>query len=195
MDAVARLLPLRESAKRVLNVGGGEGRNLPAHFDGWEQHLLDINPDVKPDICLDALEMRTLDAGAYEAVVCSHTLEHFYHHDVPKVLSGFLHVLKNGGFVEIVVPNIAHWLRTLRENDLDIGDVYYRTAGNQPVTFHDVLYGWGPVMAQGNLYYAHKCAFTPVLLGESMRSAGFDQISVWEGNSNLFARGFKCPSP
>jgi ubiquinone/menaquinone biosynthesis C-methylase UbiE len=176
---------------RVLNVGGGGSRTVPAHFDGWEQHVLDIDPEVNPDICLDVRQMGDMEPEGYEAIVCSHNLEHVYRHEVPGVLKGFMRVLKPDGFAEIVVPNIAHWLRTLTENGLDLGDVYYRTGTGMAITFHDVLYGWGPVMAQGNLYYAHKCAFTPTMLGESLSSAGFERISIWENRSNLFARGFK----
>jgi predicted SAM-dependent methyltransferase len=39
-------------------------------------------------------------------VYCSHNLEHYYHHEVPRVLAGSLHVLKPHGFAEIRVPDV-----------------------------------------------------------------------------------------
>ena len=86
---------------RVLNVGGGKGRTLPPHFDGWDQTLLDIDPDTEPDILSDAREMVNLPPSVYDAIYCSHCLEHFYKHDVPRVLKGFLHVLNDEGRAEL----------------------------------------------------------------------------------------------
>lgn len=174
----------------VLNVGGGPTRNLPAHYDGWKQDLLDIDPEVNPDIVCDAADMLGLAADQYDAVYCSHNLEHFYAHDVPKVLAGFLHVLKPGGFVEIGVPNVLALMRTMLANNLDITDTWYR-AGPNAITFHDVLYGWSAQMAQGNLYYAHKSGFTEYSLGAALSAAGLVRIQVADLGANLRAVGHK----
>lgn len=178
--------------KRVLSVGGGTSRELPAIFDGYECHVLDIDPDVNPDVLCDALEMDTLEAESYDGVFCSHNLEHFYAHEVPDVLGGFLHVLKPGGMAHIIVPNLSGVLDALRQNNLDVGDVWYRTSTGNPITFHDVLYGWGPVMREGNLFYAHKCGFTATILGRALNDSGFDDIQLWVDTYNLYARGTKC---
>lgn len=176
----------------VLNVGGGESRHLPSHFNGWKQLLLDIDPAVKPDIVYDALDMQELTGGEYDAVYCSHNLEHFYAHDVPKVLAGFLHVLKPGGFAEINVPNIRSLMQQMIGNNLDVNDVWYRAPGDTPITFHDVLYGWSKQMRNGNLYYAHKCAFTPFSLCQTLCSAGFEKVGITDQGCNLVGVGFKC---
>jgi Methyltransferase domain len=178
--------------KRVLNVGGGGSRELPPVFDGYECHVLDIDPDVNPDVLCDALEMHTLEAASYEGILCSHNLEHFYAHEVPRVLSGFLHVLKPGGLAQIVVPNLAGLFDAMRQNNLDIGDVWYRTGSGSAITFHDVLYGWGPIMKGGNLFYAHKCGFTAETLGRVLVDSGFTDIHLWADAYNLYARGAKC---
>ena len=92
--------------KKVLNVGGGSKQiQLPFAYDGFEHVLLDIDPRGSPDIVCDARNLTTLDAGQFDAVYCSHNLEHYYRHDVQKVLTGFLHVLKDNGFVHIQVPD------------------------------------------------------------------------------------------
>ena len=74
-----------KNKKCVLNVGGGPSRNLPPYYDNWEQHLLDIDKNVNPDICCDARELQIQDV--YDAVYTSHTLEHFYKHEIPLILS------------------------------------------------------------------------------------------------------------
>lgn len=173
----------------VLNVGGGS-RNLPAQFSGWDQHLLDIDPATKPDVCCDGVELAHYAApNTYDAVYCSHNLEHYYWHDVPTVLEGFYRVLNTGGFAEIHVPNIKHLIQTI--GSLDIQDVWYRLGDGTPVTYHDVLYGWNKAMESGNLFYAHKCGFTPLSLMNALLGAGFKDIQVEDQGSNLKAIAIK----
>src|SRR5438045_1858589 len=94
-------------APRVLNVGGGSKEiPLPPHYADWEHVLLDIDPTAKPDVVCDARGLSALPAAEYDAIYCSHNLEHYYKHDGIKVLRGFMHVLKPNGFAEIRVPDI-----------------------------------------------------------------------------------------
>ena len=175
---------------KVLNVGGGS-RTLPVQYDGWEQTLLDADPDTKPDLCLDAKEIGTLSESQYDAVYCSHCLEHFYKHEVPVVLSGFLHVLKPGGFAEISVPDIRKLMTDLMSRNYDIDDVFYRAEHDMPVTFHDVLYGWGVQVSKGNLFYAHKTGFTALSLATAMERAGFVTIYQSLHDANIYMKAFK----
>lgn len=177
---------------RVLNVGGGASRNLPAIYKGWDQDLLDIDPGVRPDIVCDAKALRTLPAARYDAVHCSHNLEHFHRHDVPAVLGGFWHVLKQGGFAHISVPDIKALMVAMLQGNRDIDDTWYM-AGSNAISFHDVLYGWGRMMAQGNLYYAHKTGFTEKSLGKVLRAARFATVmTAADGAGNLHAFAFKA---
>ena len=179
---------------KVLNVGGGASRYLPPHFDGWEQVLLDADPDCKPDICCDAKDIQNhVEQGTYDAVYCSHALEHFYAHDVPLVLKGMLYAMSPSvgelrtSKIEIHVPNLRNLMQTMLQSNLDINDVWYR-AGDNPITFHDVLYGWSAAMGKGNLFYAHKCGFTRLSLQTALEKAGFSGVQVQEQGANLMAR-------
>jgi hypothetical protein len=174
----------------VLNVGGGAGRELPPIYKGWEQDLLDIDPEVKPDVCCDAKEMRKLKSAKYDAVYCSHNLEHFYRHDVPVVLGGMHHVLKDTGFAHISVPDVIALMEAVVKGNRDIEDTWYPIPGSA-ISFHDVLYGWNKVMAQGNLYYAHKCGFSEKSLGKALRAAQFRSVHVARDGMNLHAFAFK----
>lgn len=178
------------AAPRVLNVGGGAGRDLPPTFKTYKQDLLDIDPAVRPDIVCDAKKMRTLPAARYDAVYCSHTLEHFYKHEVPQVLAGFLHVLKPSGFANIAVPDMRSLFKAVANRDID--ETWYRTPGG-PISFHDVIYGWGAQVRQGNVYYCHKTGFTEKSLAKALRASGFASVmtAVDEG-ANLHAFAFKA---
>lgn len=152
--------------------------------------MLDIDPTVKPDVCCDALLMTTLPARRYDAVFCSHNLEHFYQHDVPKVLEGFLHVLKKDGFAHIAVPDVLALMHAVVEGKRDLNDTWY-TCGGGPIRFHDVLYGWDKAMAAGNLFYAHKCGFSEKSLTKALKTAGFVSVFTSTANGNLEAFAFR----
>jgi hypothetical protein len=173
----------------VLNVGGGGSRDLPPHFSGWEQDLLDIDADVKPDIVCDAKDMRKLPKGKYDAVFCSHNLEHFYRHEVPLVLGGFMHVLKKDGFAQIAVPDMNAVFECLVKGNRDIEDSWYRVSAG-PISFHDVIYGWGKQVEKGNHYFAHKCGFTEKSLTKILRAAGFKAVMTATDSGNLHAYAF-----
>ena len=77
--------------KKVLNVGGNsKAIQLPPQYSNFNHILLDIDPKGSPDIVCDARKLTTLDATQFDAVYCSHNLEHYYRHDVSLVLAGFL---------------------------------------------------------------------------------------------------------
>ncbi|MFT6310261.1 MAG: SAM-dependent methyltransferase [Porticoccus sp.] len=164
--------------KKVLNVGGNnKSIQLPAHFAGFEHLLLDIDPRGKPDILCDARELVTQEADQFDAVYCSHNLEHYYRHDVQKVLAGFLHVIKDGGFAHIRVPDIAEVMRLTVENKLDIDDVLY-TSPAGPIMVLDVLYGLSvEIESSGQDFYAHKTGFTQKSLLAALDRAGFSMAS------------------
>jgi hypothetical protein len=178
--------------KRVLNVGGNsKDIALPPQYAGFEHVLLDIDPAVKPDVVCDARELGALGAGQFDAVYCSHNLEHYHRHDVPRVLAGFLHVLKEGGFAQIRVPDIHEVMRTSVERGLDIDDVLYQSPAG-PITVADVVYGYGvEIERSGNDFYAHKTGFTRKSLLDALDRAGFARTYAAVGGFEISALAFK----
>jgi ubiquinone/menaquinone biosynthesis C-methylase UbiE len=178
--------------KKVLNVGGNSKTiSLPSQYTDFEHVLLDIDPQGSPDIVCDARELTTLPAGQFDAVYCSHNLEHYYRHEVPKVLAGFLHVLSDDGFAQIRVPDIREVMRVSIEKDLDIEDVLYQSDAG-PIMVLDVLYGHGVEIEQsGQDFYAHKTGFTVKSLYRVLLDAGFAKIFCTLGNLEINAVAFK----
>jgi hypothetical protein len=165
--------------RKVLNVGGNnKAIPLPPQYDGWEHVLLDIDPRGNPDVVCDARQLTSLPAESYDSVYCSHNLEHYYHHDVSKVLAGFFHIIKPDGFVYIRVPDILQVMRTMIEKGLDIEDTLYES-GMGPISVRDVIYGHGgEIERSGNDFFAHKTGFTPKSLMAVLLSAGFGKVGV-----------------
>ncbi|MDD1605613.1 MAG: methyltransferase domain-containing protein [Methylococcaceae bacterium] len=180
--------------KKVLNVGGNSKLiPLPPEYEGWDHVLLDIDPKVYPDVLCDARELMGLAGAQYDSVYCSHNLEHYYHHDVKKVLAGFSHVLKADGFVFIRVPDMNLVMRTVVEKNLDIEDTLYQCPSG-PIIVRDVIYGWGvKIESSGCDFFAHKTGFTQKSLVSTLKLAGFPWVfsSTNAADFEILALAFK----
>lgn len=177
--------------RKVLNVGGNsKAIPLPPIYQGWEHLLLDIDPKGEPDVVCDARTMTRLPAATYDAVYCSHNLEHYHRHEVPKVLAGFRHVLKADGFVHLRVPDIGAVMQTAVQNKLDIDDVLYQSPAG-PITVRDVIYGYGvEIERSGNDFFAHKTGFSAKSLTAVLQAAGFANLFIGTGNLEVVAYAF-----
>ncbi|SFV02955.1 Predicted SAM-depedendent methyltransferase [Polaromonas sp. YR568] len=167
----------RPGVNSVLNVGGGsKSTPISSHFDGWQHDLLDIDPKGAPDLVCDARQLRTLPGGSYDAVYCSHNLEHYYRHEGLNVVRGFHHILNETGFAEIRVPDIEQVMAAMREQQLELDDVLYQSPAG-PITAHDVVYGLQiEIQTSGQDFYAHKTGFTPKSLGKILMDGGFPLV-------------------
>ena len=178
--------------KKVLNVGGNsKAIPLPPQYSEFEHLLLDIDPKGSPDIVCDARNLTTLESGQFDAVYCSHNLEHYYRHDVQRVLAGFLHVLKDGGFAHIRVPDIQKLMRITIDRGLDIDDVLYQSPAG-PIMVLDVLYGYSVEIERSKKdFFAHKTGFTHKSLLKALQKAGFSKIYSAARNLEVSALAFK----
>lgn len=179
--------------KRVLNVGGNDKRiPIPEIYRGWEHLMLDIDPASGADVIADARELEQREAGSFDSVYCSHNLEHYYAHEVPRVLRGIRHVMKPDGFFYVVVPDIAAVAKAIA-GGLDIEDVLYVSAAG-PITPKDVLYGWGAeIERSGTAWFAHKTGFTARSLMAALHAAGFGAVYPGQGPYEVAAIAFVSP--
>lgn len=188
-----------DTTPTFLNVGGGNKQiPIPDHYQSWRHLLLDIDPDSNADIVMDARTLDHLPAGQFDAVYCSHNLEHYFKHDVAHVLSGFWHVLKPDGFAEIFVPNLRAVLKLFFDKGMELEDVLYEGPAG-PIMVIDVIYGWGKQIEQSGVdFYAHKTGFTNISLKAALNSAGFPHVwsTVSTDTFSIGALAFKqYPSP
>ncbi|MBL25566.1 MAG: methyltransferase [Rhodospirillaceae bacterium] len=178
---------------KVLNVGGNNKNiQLPPYYKGFEHLLLDIDPRGKPDIVADARELDQLDADQFDAIYCSHNLEHYYRHDVAKVLKGFLHVLKPKGFAEIRVPDLPAVMKAMIDDEMDIDDELYKSPAG-PIMISDVIYGYSVEIEQsGQDFFAHKTGFSEKSLKKAVLDAGFPYaVKIPSHQWELLIYGFK----
>ena len=116
--------------------------------------------------------------ATYDAVYCSHNLEHFHRRDAAKVVRGFRHVLKPEGFVHALVPDLGALFQLVVREKLDVDDqLYVSTAG--PIRVRDVIYGFSPMVeSSGNDFYLHKTGYTAKSLAALFTANGFPHAFV-----------------
>ncbi|HEY0419934.1 MAG TPA: methyltransferase domain-containing protein [Acetobacteraceae bacterium] len=167
-------------AKReVLHVGCGVQAPGKLHevFRGeeWQEVRLDIDPAVQPDVVASLTDMGAVAAGQADAVFSAHNLEHLYPHEVPLALREFRRLLKPNGFALITLPDLQSVAHLVAEGRLD-QPAYMSPMG--PIAPLDILFGYRPSMAEGNLFMAHHTGFTDRSLATALVEAGFGTVSV-----------------
>lgn len=165
--------------KHVLHTGCS-GHPLPEYLAGCRETRCDIDPLCNPDIVASITDLG--DIGQFDIVLCSHTLEHVYHHEVPVALSEFRRVLVDGGSVVILVPD----LEDVKPTNEIIGE-----APGLKITGLDLIYGLSSCVAQSP-HWAHKTGFTQQTLTDALKAAGFKEPTVKRiPYYNLLAVGVK----
>lgn len=190
---IAQAKNTSSASHKVLNVGGGsKATPIPEYFASWQHDLLDIDERGNPDLVCDARELVKLESNQYDAVYCSHNLEHYYRHDGLNVLRGFVHILKDDGFAEIRVPDIAQVIAAVHDQNLDLDDVLYESSAG-PISAHDVIYGLqSEIVNSGQDFYAHKTGFTTKSLISMLLEGGFHEVYlIADEHLGIHALAFK----
>lgn len=117
--------------------------------------------------------------GPFDAVYCSHALEHLYPHEVPEALSEFYRVLKPAGVLVILVPD----LEGVAATDDPLPEMMELTG------LH--LYYGDARFIPTNPYMAHHSGFVSSTLRKVLEAAGFEVRINRMNHYNLMGMGVK----
>ena len=185
-----------QQTRTVLHVGCGLYARSKLHIEfldeSWQEVRLDIDPDAGPDIVATMTDMRPVLDESHDAIYSAHNLEHLYPHEVPLALREFRRVLKPEGFALIVVPDLQAVAQLVAAGKL-LEPAYLSPMG--PVAPLDILYGFRPSLAHGNMFMAHHTGFIGRSLSAALLEAGFASTLVQRhpGSLSLWALGFREP--
>lgn len=182
----------REEKKLLLHVGCGRYREdaLPEDFrsEEWVEIRLDIDPRVQPDIIGTITDLSGVPDNTVDAVYSSHNLEHIYNFEVPIALAEFKRVLKDGGFVMFVVPDMQTAAEWVMRGEMEDSPLYQSPAGPVPALW--MFYGMG-TSYPGIPYMAHKTGFTTQNLGKQLEENGFKDLKLIRRSFDIIAYGYK----
>lgn len=165
--------------KRLLHVGCG-GDAKPEWATEYTETRLDIDGSHNPHIVASMTDMG--DIGEFDAVYCSHALEHLFPHEVVTALSEFRRVLNPEGFAMVLVPDLE---------DVKATEDVILDAPCGPITGLDMIYGKRDVLAD-RPYMAHKTGFVKDTLKKAFDAAGFSKVAANRlSNYNLIGIGVK----
>ncbi len=162
--------------KLLLHAGCGSRPNKPPReFAAYKEIRLDCNPLMEPDILASIAAMPTVEAESFDAVYCSHVLEHLFAHEVPMALREFHRVLKPDGQLLIKVPDLQSIGGKLALDQAD--HILYQSAMGVIAPL-DMIYGLRSSIAAGNQFMAHRTGFTASVLRIALGSAGFVEVET-----------------
>ncbi len=172
---------LPEGKKRVLNVGGGSGKEgAVLHKTFRTAEWVEARLGGVPDIIAELRALPTVPEGSVEAVWSAHNLNAVSAQDVPRVLAEFYRVLKPGGHALLTVPDIEKVAEEIPKKGLE-ATLYKQDSG--AVNALAALYG--------DRSLPYKTGFTAALLAQRLKEAGFLNIKVQRHDYALAAIGHK----
>lgn len=162
----------------LLSVGAGKDDLAKWKAEGFICVRLDIDPRTEPDICADMTDLGMIRDGMYSVVYCSHSLEHLYPHQVPRALAEFHRVLKPGGRLIVLVPDLE-----------GVPATDARLPGSDLCGLH--LYYGDASQIEEYPSMAHHSGFVADTLKRTMAAAGFQVETQRMSYYNLMGIGIK----
>ena len=161
--------------KLLVNLGSGPKNTawLPAVFGDWREFRVDADAKAAPDLLADITDLSAIETGSIDAIWSAHCIEHLYLHQVPGAIAEMYRILADDGFLCLIVPDLQMLAEYIVNDRLH--EVVYQSAAG-PVIAHDIIFGFGPYVAQGNHGMAHRCGFTPGLLVRELQKSPFAEI-------------------
>ncbi|WP_197961149.1 class I SAM-dependent methyltransferase [Bradyrhizobium agreste] len=140
---------------------------------------MDVDARASPDIVASLEDMSQIADRSFDAVYCSHSLEHLHPHDVRSALRGIVRVLKPDGFALVTSPDLEPIAALVAQGRGE--EIAYQSPLG-PITALDMIYGHAASIERGNYYMAHNSGFTEDSIARLLLEARFEEVLVIKGN-------------
>ena len=159
------------SGVRHLHLGCGT-KYLPGFVN------IDGNLFNKIDLWLDVRNGLPFSSCSVDSIYSTHMFEHFYPDELNRLLRDCLRVLKPGGGIRLIVPNLESAISAYRQNKADwFYDSFPRHFDSLGGRFSNFVFCDGQ----------HRTAFDFSYLDEVLKAAGFREVErSSEGKSRLY---------
>lgn len=165
------ILPSHSGSATHLHLGCG-----PKYLNGFVN--IDGNPFNRIDLWLDVRHGLPFRSNSVDSIYSTHMFEHFYPDELRRLLGDCHRVLKPGGGIRLIVPNLESAIQAYSQNRNDWFDPSFPRAFNSlGGRFANFIFCDGQ----------HRTAFDFTHLGEVLTKAGFRNVGrSSEGNSRLY---------
>lgn len=149
----------------------------PKYLPGFVN--IDGNLFNRLDLWLDVRNGLPFPSNSVDSIYSTHMFEHFYSDELNLLLRECLRVLKPGGGIRLIVPNLESAITAYRRNESDwFDDSFPRHFDSLGGRFSNFVFCDGQ----------HRTAFDFSYLDEVLRAAGFREVErSAEGKSRLYA--------
>jgi predicted SAM-dependent methyltransferase len=139
---------------------------------------IDANPFNRIDLWLDVRNGLPFPSSAVDSIYATHMFEHFYPDELNRLLCECLRVLKPGGGIRLIVPNLASAITAYSQKQSGwFDDSFPRHFDSLGGRFSNFIFCDGQ----------HRTAFDFSCLDEVLRQSGFREIeNSAEGKSRLY---------
>lgn len=186
-----------EAHPKVVCVGGSEQfPMMPLHYLGWRRELLATEPAPGAANVHDIYRLHVLSGSSCDAVFFAHRLKNYPLQEAGPILNGFRHLVRPGGFVHIVVPDVVALVRHMVSAGKDLEDVAYVSPAG-PIRFHDVLFGgaYGPSGLNERPADFHHSGYSRKVLSRVLFDNGFIFSHVTEDAEAFELHAIAAPHP
>ena len=163
---------LASQPKTPLHLHLGCGPNyLPGFLN------IDANPGRRVDLWLDVRNGLPFPDDTVDSIYSTHMLEHLYHDELGRLFSDCRRVLKPGGGVRFIVPNLETAITAYVQRLGEWFDDYPRKLRSVGGRFANFIFCDGQ----------HRTAFDFGHMQELLEQAGFERtVHLQEGASSLY---------
>jgi len=162
---------MQQNSVRKLQIGSGDN-----DFKGW------LNTEYEPhegQAFLDAIEHFPLPDSSFNYIFSEHVIEHFSYWDGQKMLKESYRVMKPGGRIRLVTPNLDKLL-ALSHQPTEEMQRYMR----EKMAWHK----WWPktpdpaalIVSMESHDFGHQFLYNPAILGQCLEKAGFRNVTIHE---------------
>jgi len=158
-----------------LEIGAGDKPQ-----EGYVHH--DIRPLPGIDVVCDAADFPAEHHGRYEEVYASNVLEHFSRFDIQGVLNEWVKLLKPGGVIKIIAPDVREIARQLISGHIDIKWFNYLMFGSNDYEHNVHKYGFDAVHLE-EMLVAAGCEVVKTVPSRTWENRRLDKycpmVTVW----------------
>jgi len=164
---------MKPGDKIVLDLGCGDTNY---YVEDGKPIRVDIDPKVKPDVIADARFLSCFEDCFADIIIASHLLEHFTFKEVMPTLKEWVRILKIGGKLCIIIPNLRWASKRILEPPKD-----QEEAKRTMFMYYSAQKG---DLKEAHLD-THKSGFTPDSLRDTLKRIGdLDEIEIYTSEGN-----------